>query len=184
MARSSTTATKVEGRPFRPTEPVRTKGGEGSESSPVEVYFRPVRALELAPGQQVEETWAPKREHEADAGFDLKCSRHTAIQGGTKAQIPTNLILDLPKNYFGQVVPRSSTFFRKGLLVHTGTLDAGFRGEVMILVWNPGQRVVDVNEGDRVAQLLILPRLEVEFTRVPILSDGDRGEAGFGSTGE
>lgn len=183
MARSSTSAPKIEGRPFKPTTVVRKAAGVGSESSPVDVLYRPVRALELAPGQQVEETWVPKREHEADAGFDLKCSRHTAVQAGAKAQIPTNIILDLPKEYFGQLVPRSSTFFRKGLLVHTGTLDAGFRGEVMILVWNPGPKTVDINEGDRVAQLLILPRLEVEFTRAPVLSDGDRGEAGFGSTG-
>lgn len=97
--------------------------------------------------------------------------------------LPTNIIIDLPASTFGLVLPRSSTFYKKGLIVHQGVIDAGYRGEVQILVYNPGPKTVNVAEGDRIAQLMILPALKAKFYEVARLSEGDRGEKGFGSTG-
>lgn len=125
----------------------------------------------------------PIRQYDHDAGLDLVVSRHISVAPSAKGLLPTNIALDLPSSVFGLVVPRSSTMYRKGLLVLTGVLDPGYRGEVQMLVWNPTGKTINVAEGDRVAQLLILPRLEVTISEVQELTAGDRGQEGFGSTG-
>ncbi len=126
---------------------------------------------------------APAKTHDFDAGYDLTCSRYSSVGPGAKSMIPTNVAIDIPGGYFGLVLPRSSAFYRKGLIVHPGIIDAGYRGEVQILAYNPGPKTVYVPEGDRVAQILILPRVDAKFIEVEELTKGDRGQEGFGSTG-
>lgn len=125
----------------------------------------------------------PVRSYPNDAGLDLTVSRSVVISAGAKAEIPTNLALEMPPGYWGWVVPRSSTFYIRGLEVHLGVIDEGYRGEIKILVRNPTDRKVTVQAGERLAQLLVLPRYSVEVIAVKELSPGDRREHGFGSTG-
>lgn len=131
-----------------------------------------------------EEIWKiPERHFVSDAGADLTVCRHVTINPGTRAQIPTNLAVAIPEGYFAMVMPRSSTFHRRGLIVHPGVIDSGFRGEVMILAYNPGQKAVFIQEGERIAQLVVYPAILAAFKPEKKLTAGERDEQGFGSTG-
>lgn len=191
MARNSKTAAvgvKVDPKtgkfpglpPQKPLPPdrVRTKAGSGSPGDPLLIQYRRVKPEDNEPTAA-----EPIRQYDHDAGFDLTVSRHISVAPQAKALIPTNIAIDLPAQVFGLVLPRSSTMYRKGLLVHPGIIDPGYRGEVLILAWNPTIKTINVAEGDRIAQLLVLPRPQVRMVEVQALSEGDRGSEGFGSTG-
>lgn len=131
-------------------------------------------------------TKEPRRQYNGDAGLDLTISRHQQVGPNAKAILPTNISVAIPAGYFGLILARSSTFHNKQLLVHQGLLDSGYRGEVQVIVYNPNTRFVQVMEGDRIAQLLILPIVPVIFEQMEKVADlppGDRGLLGFGSTG-
>jgi dUTP pyrophosphatase len=128
----------------------------------------------------------PNKHYPSDVGYDLVCSRYTPVSSRVRAQIPTNIAVAIPEGFFGLVLPRSSTFHRRGLISHPGIIDSGYRGEVMFMVYNPGQKQVHVADGERLAQLVILPIVDVDFKEergVKKLPKGDRGDKGFGSTG-
>ena len=124
----------------------------------------------------------PNKKHESDAGYDLICSQNTQVSSGSRAMIPTNLAFQIPDGMFALILPRSSAFYQKGLIVHPGTIDPDYRGEVKVLVWNPTQKLIFINEGDSIAQVLFLPRLDVRFDEKK-LTETKRGQGGFGSTG-
>jgi dUTP pyrophosphatase len=126
----------------------------------------------------------PKRQHRGDAGLDLAISRYTQVFPGQSVQMSTNMAVAIPLGYFGLVLPRSSTLWRNGLHVSTGTIDSGYRGEVMVLARNLTDKATTVNVGDRIAQMLVLPVPQFEFEEVEELEEGDRGPFGFGSTGD
>lgn len=125
----------------------------------------------------------PARVFPEDAGLDLLVSRPVIITPGAKAQIPTNTAIELPPGFFGLVLPRSSTFYTRQLIVHPGTIDNGYRGELLILAQNYGARRVTVNEGDRLAQLIVMPMVAFSVKEVDKLSKSARGDSGIGSSG-
>jgi dUTP pyrophosphatase len=127
---------------------------------------------------------APARQHSGDAGFDLAISRYTQISPGQNAHLPTNIAVSIPVGSFGLILPRSSTLWRKGLHVSPGVIDSGYRGEVMVVVRNITDRSTHVDVGQRVAQLFILPAWPGRFVLVDEMPKGDRGDEGFGSTGD
>jgi dUTP pyrophosphatase len=128
----------------------------------------------------------PTRAHEGDAGLDLHASESAHIGPGERWQVGTGLALEIPEGYAGLVLPRSGLARRHGVsLVNSpGLIDAGYRGEVKVLLLNndPAE-VFRVEPGDRIAQLLITPFAAVEPVEAEELSRTDRGEGGFGSTG-
>lgn len=131
-----------------------------------------------------EEYHAPKRHHLGDAGFDLVISRYAQVFPGQIAHLSTNIAMQAPLHAYGLILPRSSALYHKGLHVSPGIIDTGYRGEVMILVRNMIDRSIHINPGDRVAQMLIVPMWHGEFMETDKLSPGDRGDSGFGSTGD
>lgn len=132
---------------------------------------------------------APVRAHNTDAGYDLVATRVTTEINECGQLIlvyHTDLALEIPEGYFGLLVPRSSIFKKSLTLTNApGIIDAGYRGEVMGKFRTTTDVVPAVyREGDRFAQLLILPVPDVTFTEAFELSDSDRGEGGYGSTGD
>lgn len=131
----------------------------------------------------------PLRMHPDDAAYDLTASRHVIVAPRTKALVSHNFAMALPQGYYGLILPRSGALHLKGLIVHPGTIDNGYRGEIMTLVYNPDMgRTIHINPGERISQLLIMRRHEFEPKVSKTLPDGaegekGRGEAGFGSTG-
>ena len=131
---------------------------------------------------------APVRAHKEDAGLDLTCSRITTELnecGQLLLVYHTDLALEIPDGYFGMVVPRSS-IYKKSLRQtnSVGVIDSNYRGEVIVKFATTTDVVPAVfKEGERFAQLLILPVPDVNFTEAEELSKTDRGDGSFGSTG-
>lgn len=121
------------------------------------------------------------------AGLDLAAALDQPIElaPGRRAAIPTGLALKLPDGYEAQVRPRSGLAREHGVtLVNSpGTIDADYVGEIVILVINHGDRVVTIEPGQRVAQLVIAPVVQAALTEVDELPATPRGAGGFGSTG-
>jgi len=104
---------------------------------------------------------------------------------GARALIPTGFALELPQGYEAQVRPRSGLALKHGvtLLNSPGTIDADYRGELMVILVNHGTEPFVVRRGDRIAQLVIAPVTQVEIATVGELGATARGRGGFGSTG-
>jgi dUTP pyrophosphatase len=138
-----------------------------------------IRVKKLSP-----EAKLPSKAHpDEDAGFDLYCTESAwlAAERGVE-EVPTGISVEIPKGYYGQIMTRSS-FGKKGMRVHPGVVDSGYRGEITIFVYNFASCQYKIEAGDKIAQLLILPVPEVEIEEVEGLSSSNRGEKGFGSTG-
>jgi dUTP pyrophosphatase len=124
---------------------------------------------------------------EGAAGMDLHAAvvDHLVLGPLERAAVPTGLVLAIPPGFEGQVRARSGRALREGLaLVNApGTLDADYRGEVMVLVVNLGRDPVTIRRGERVAQLVVCPVARVEVTEIAELDATARGHGGFGSTG-
>jgi dUTP pyrophosphatase len=108
-----------------------------------------------------------------------------ALALGDRALIPTGMALEIPVGYEAQVRPRSGLAIKHGvtLLNSPGTIDADYRGELMVIVINNGNEPFLVRRGNRIAQLVIAPVSHVEIAEVEELAATARGEGGFGSTG-
>jgi dUTP pyrophosphatase len=120
-----------------------------------------------------------------DAGLDLCAAEAVTLAPGARALVPTGIALAIPPGFAGFVLPRSGLALRHGvtLLNTPGLIDAGYRGEVKILLVNHGEAAVSLARGDRIAQLVVQRVEHVTLAPVGELPDSARGTGGFGSTG-
>ncbi len=134
-----------------------------------------------------EDAQAPTRGSPLAAGWDLRAIEETKVMKGISSKVKTGLKIAIPAGYEGQVRARSS-LGAKGLILPNapGTIDADYRGELMVLMtWIGEADSYTIPKGERVAQLIIAPVPNVSFVEVgeSELSDTERGDGGFGSTG-
>ena len=128
----------------------------------------------------------PRYQHEGDAGLDLPSRIDFVLEPGQRATIPTGIAVAIPRGYAGFVLPRSGLASRHGIaLVNSpGLVDAGYRGEMSIVMINTDKREpFHIRRGDRIAQLVIQKVVEATTVKVNELDSTSRGEGGFGSTG-
>lgn len=128
----------------------------------------------------------PARAHPGDAGVDLRTRVDVELAPGRRVTVPTGVALALPAGYAAFVHPRSGLAARHGVTVLNGpgTVDAGYRGEILVtLVNTDGERTVVLRRGDRVAQLVVQRVADVRFVPVDRLPGSARGAGGHGSTG-
>jgi dUTP pyrophosphatase len=128
----------------------------------------------------------PAYAHPGDAGADLVTTVDVHLAPGERALVPTGVALALPEGYVGLVHPRSGLAARHGIgIVNApGTVDAGYRGEIGVLLVNLDRHTsVQLRRGDRIAQLVVQRVLEARFTEVDRLPGSSRGTGGYGSTG-
>jgi dUTP pyrophosphatase len=128
----------------------------------------------------------PGYAHPGDAGADLHTTVDVVLAPGERALVPTGIALALPEGYVGLVHPRSGLAARHGVsIVNTpGTVDAGYRGEVKVLLVNLDPREpVELRRGERIAQLVVQRVERAAFVEVDALPDSARGTGGYGSTG-
>lgn len=125
---------------------------------------------------------APQKATENSAGFDVASSQDCSIMPGETLVINTKLYVEPPPDAEIQVRPRSG-LSKQGILVHLGTIDPDYRGEIGVIVTNCSDMEYRVRKGDRIAQLVIKPIFHVAFEYADELSSTERGEGGFGSTG-
>jgi dUTP pyrophosphatase len=128
----------------------------------------------------------PAYAHPGDAGVDLQCTADVVLAPGERAVVGTGMAIALPAGYAGFVHPRSGLAARAGLSVVNapGTVDAGYRGEIMVCLINHDPRdELRLRRGDRIAQLVVQKVEQVHFVEVAELPDSPRGAGGHGSTG-
>ena len=120
----------------------------------------------------------------AAAGLDLHSAENIILQSNVIKSISTNIAVEIPNGYEGQIRGRSGLAFKNNVFcIHIGTIDADYRGEIKILLHNASDKPFEIKAGDRIAQLIINKVEYVNLVEKYELSDTERGEAGFGSTG-
>ena len=125
-----------------------------------------------------------KKGHETDSGYDVRLNtRSLFIKPFETVKLPTGVYLDLPSNYETQVRPKSG-LSSKGLLIHFGTVDSDYRGEVLVIATNLTKEPFELRADEKIAQLVFAKKDIVELEQVEEISNNtDRGIGGFGSTG-
>ena len=131
-----------------------------------------------------EESQPPKKHYVGDAGWDLFVSKDILIGPQEVRDVPTGVGIQLPDDVWGMLTGRSSTLRKLGLLVTTGFIDSGYRGELFFTVLNTTNGWHTIRVGQRLAQLLLFPHIPVNWNQVELLDESDRREQGFGSTGQ
>lgn len=129
----------------------------------------------------------PKYESAFASGFDVRAqlSQSIVLEPGKSCMVPTGLSFEIPVGYEIQVRPRSGLAAKKGITVLNtpGTVDADYRGEVKVILINLGTEAFEINDQERIAQMVLCPVMQVQMDLVTELSDTARGVGGFGSTG-
>jgi dUTP pyrophosphatase len=128
----------------------------------------------------------PAREHPGDAGLDLRSRLDVRLEPGGRSLVPTGIAIALPSGFAAFVHPRSGMALRHGVTVLNapGTIDAGYRGEISIILVNHDRfEAFDIARGDRIAQLIVSPVVTAAMVEVSDLPGSHRGSGGFGSTG-
>ena len=133
----------------------------------------------------------PAYETDGAAGADLRANFSETERSGVKPKplerrlIPTGMALEIPHGFEMQIRPRSGLALKQGLtLVNTpGTIDSDYRGPLGVILINLGSEVAHIAHGDRIAQAVVAPVVQAKYQQVEALSETDRGEGGFGSTG-
>lgn len=129
----------------------------------------------------------PQYSTSCSAGMDLRANLTAPIvlQPMQRALIPTGLFMALPEGFEAQVRPRSGLALKYGITVLNtpGTIDADYRGEIGVILINLGQQEFVVNDGERIAQMVIARYEQVQFVSVDVLDETERGAGGFGHSG-
>lgn len=127
----------------------------------------------------------PQYMSQGAAGADLSSKQDYTILPSRKMMIDTGTAVAIPEGYFGMVCPRSSLCNKGGLrLVNSlGVIDSDYRGTIRLVYENVSDKFVEISFGERIGQLIILPFVKAEFIQVDDLEDTERGDGGFGSTG-
>jgi dUTP pyrophosphatase len=135
----------------------------------------------------------PTRANLSDAGWDLYSTEDIIIYGGQRAIIKTGICMEIPDEWVGLIWPRSGLSVKKGLDVLAGVVDSGYRGELKVCLLNTNKPLplfkdelcdVKIRKGDRIAQILFQRVPDIHLIEVENISDSDRGENGFGSSGK
>jgi dUTP pyrophosphatase len=128
----------------------------------------------------------PSRAHDGDAGLDLYASEAATLGPSERASVGTGVAVEIPIRLAGLVLPRSGLAARHGIaLVNApGLIDAGYRGEIRVLLLNTDRaEAFEIRPGDRIAQLLLIPFIEATPVAALELAEAARGDGGFGSSG-
>ncbi len=128
----------------------------------------------------------PQYQTELAAGMDLHATQTHILEPMERKLIKTGLAFEIEEGYEVQIRPRSGLAYKHGITVLNtpGTIDADYRGEIMVLLINLSDSFYEIKKGERIAQAVIAPVVQAEIVEVEELSDTKRGEKGFGSTGK
>ena len=157
--------------------------------------------MEIKYSQTNEHGKAPFQANSSDAGYDLFSKEYSTIEPFQRKLVSTGINIEIPDGFYGRIAPRSGLACKKGIDVMAGVIDSGYRGEIKVLLINlnfEGYNIkpsafesifgsanrVNIKPGDRIAQLIIEKCYKVDWTKMKILENSERGQSGFGSSGE
>lgn len=143
------------------------------------IFIMKVKVKKMHP-----EAKLPSYAHEGDAGMDLFALEETVAKPGEITRIRSGVAMEIPEGFVGLCWDKSGLSVNHGIKVLAGVLDAGYRGEVVMGVFNLSKEVYTFEKGHKVMQMLIQPVENPEILEVEELSHSSRGEGGFGSTGK
>ncbi len=132
----------------------------------------------------------PSYETSGSAGMDLRAAiaedETLSLATGARTLVETGFAMALPQGFEAQIRPRSGLAIKHGItcLNTPGTIDSDYRGEIKVILINLGQKEFEIKRGDRIAQMVIAPVIQARLHEVEILTQTDRGQGGFGSTGK
>lgn len=130
----------------------------------------------------------PKYETAASAGMDLRANLETPVtlKPMQRTLVPTGLFMELPRGYEAQVRPRSGLAAKYGITVLNtpGTIDSDYRGELKVILINLSDADFEINNGERIAQMIISEHIQAQLEAVEVLNETSRGTGGFGHTGQ
>ena len=117
------------------------------------------------------------------SGLDLAAIDLQILEHGQRALLHTGISVELPQGYGAFVMGRSGNTIKRGLLVALGLIDSDYRGEIGVMAFNTTDKKMIIQQGDRIAQLVIMPTPQIQIEGTNELTDTNRGTNGFGSTG-
>jgi len=126
----------------------------------------------------------PAYTNPGDAGMDLRTLEPKTLKPGERHIFTTGLAVAIPRNHVGLVWDRSGLAAKEGLTCLAGVIDSGYRGEIGVVMLNTSKKSVKIEQGDRVAQLLIQPVVQAKIKEAKTLSETQRGKGGFGASGK
>ena len=126
----------------------------------------------------------PTRANLTDAGFDLYSVEDLIIAPQSRKTVKTGISLEMPDHFAGLIWPRSGLSVKSGIDVLAGVIDSGYRGEIMVCLYNTSKDVVEIKRGDRIAQIIFQEVPLVSLSLSETLGSSQRGDNGFGSTGK
>jgi dUTP pyrophosphatase len=125
----------------------------------------------------------PTQAHSTDAGWDLYSTENIRVTSYTPKAVGTGICIDIPSGYYAEIKERSGVSLRTPLYVKAGVIDAGYRGEIKVIVGNDTPYPFEIQPGDKIAQLIFKKLTPVEFDKVEAFEDTtERNEKGFGSS--
>lgn len=125
----------------------------------------------------------PERAHLTDAGLDLRTPVSKTVWPGDSVEFDTGVHIELPPGTYGKIESKSGLNVKRGIVSCGGVIDEGYTGSIVVKLYNFGREAYQFEAGDKIAQLIIQPYLAPELELTSSLSETDRGENGFGSTG-
>lgn len=127
----------------------------------------------------------PRYETEGSAGMDIRAAEEVLLLPGERVLVSTGLRVAIPKGFEAQIRPRSGIALKHGVTVMNspGTIDSDYRGEIKVILVNSGSDPFTVGVGERVAQMVFAPVVQIEWEEHDDLDETERGQGGFGSTG-
>jgi dUTP pyrophosphatase len=149
------------------------------ETDPKRRTRLPIKVKRLRDGARL-----PARATDWSAGADLHCVEAFTLQPGERRLVPAGLAIEIPPGYYGRVAPRSGLAVRHGVDTLAGIIDSDYRGELKVALINFGDQPVSFAAGERIAQLIIERAAICDYFWSEDLSETERAEGGFGSTGK
>jgi dUTP pyrophosphatase len=157
--------------------------------------------MEIKYSKLIDTAQVPFRANESDAGYDLFSTEYVTIEPFQRKLVATGISVEIPPGFYGRIAPRSGLACKKGVDVMAGVIDSGYRGEVKVLLISfnfegynlkpnayeamfGSSNKIDIKPGDRIAQLIIEKCYDVDWQQMKTLKNSERGEGGFGSSGE
>ncbi|KAI5190955.1 dUTP pyrophosphatase [Nematocida minor] len=125
----------------------------------------------------------PKISTRLSAGYDLYAQEDGSIEAGQRRKVDLGCSIEIPEGYYGQICSRSGLSFKYGIMTMAGVIDADYRGELSVLLYNGGDRAFSYAKGDRIAQMVINKIFTEQPVVVESISSTERSSGGFGSTG-